>query len=763
MKKILYSILTLLFVTPFFAQQNQLWRGFFSFAEVTDIAATPIRVFATSENAVFSKSLVTNELKTTTSINGFKAETITAMHFSVTKNKTFVGNDNGLLLVVNEADGSVFNVVDIVNKPSIAPNKKKINHLYENDGKLYISCDFGLCVYNLATMEFGDTYFIGPTGQEVEVLQTTVFNGMIYAVTRNNGIRRASVANPNLIDFSQWQEFDAGSWLGAVTFNNRLLLASANNRMYSYTNAAIQEVYTTMQQAVDFKSFNDRLVYTSANHVYVFDPAMVLLAHITQIPDVVTTFTCGVATGNNIFIGTKDKGMYSTTTTNSMVFQNNTPDGPVRNKIFSLKKAPSALWVLYGDYDRYYNPYPLDAYGISKFKESSGWSLIPYEELSGAKSLSRVTLNPNNENQVFVSSYYSGLLKIENDAVVTLYTQLNTGNNGLESLPPPNNNDIRINGPAFDRRGNLWMTNSLVAKGLKVLRADNQWVSYDLSNATVQPETNSYGPLIVDKNNTKWIPSVSNGLIGFNENYGNKFITIKSGTDSGNLADNDVRTVAVDTRNQLWIGTNKGLRILPSVDRFLTETSLTTNAIIILEDGLAQELFYQQVILDIAVDGSNNKWLSIAGGGVFQVSPNGQSVLHKFTKENSPLPSNNINDIEIDGVTGEVFFATDKGMVSFQGTATKANENLNNVYVFPNPVRPGFEGDVNISGLIDKANVKITDIEGNLVYETTSQGGTITWDTRAFGKYKVASGVYMIFISSEDGSETKVKKVMVIR
>lgn len=763
MKKTLYLIFGLLFSIPFFAQQNQLWRGFFSFNEITDVAATPIRVFATAENAVFSKSLVNNELKTITSINGFKAETITAMHFSVLYNRTFVGNDNGLLLVVNQADGSVFNVIDIVNKPSIAPNKKKINHLYENDGKLYISCDFGLCVFNLATMEFGDTYFIGPAGQEVAVLQTTIYNGMIYAVTRSNGIRRASVANPNLIDFSQWQEFDSGSWLGAVTLNNRLMLANANNGIYSYTNAAIQQVYTTMQPAVSFKSFNDRLVYTSPNHVYVFDPAMVLLSHITQIPDITTTFTCGVAAGNNIFIGTKNKGMFSTTVTNMMTFENNTPDGPVRNKIFSLKKAPSALWAVYGDYSRYYNPYPLDQFGISKFIEGTGWSLIPYEDLEGAKSLSRVVLNPNNENQVFVSSYYSGLLKIENNQLVTLYTQLNTGTTGLESLPPPNTNDIRINGPAFDRRGNLWMTNSLVAKGLKVLRADNQWVSYDLTNVIAAPQSNSYAPLIVDKNNTKWIPSLNAGLIAFNENYGNKFIVIQTGVDNGNLPDNDVRTVAIDTRNQLWIGTNKGLRILPSVDRFLTETSLTTNSIIILEDNLAQELFYQQVILDIAVDGSNNKWISIAGGGVFQVSPNGQSVLHKFTKENSPLPSNNINDIEIDGITGEVFFATDKGMVSYQGTATKANENLNNVYVFPNPVRPGFEGEVNISGLIDKANVKITDIEGNLVYETTSQGGTVMWDTRAFGKYKVASGVYMIFISSEDGTETKVKKVMIIR
>ena len=137
--------------------------------------------------------------------------------------------------------------------------------------------------------------------------------------------------------------------------------------------------------------------------------------------------------------------------------------------------------------------------------------------------------------------------------------------------------------------------------------------------------------------------------------------------------------------------------------------------------------------------------------------------LYHFTKDNSPLPSNNILDIEIDGVTGDVYFATDKGLVAYKGTATKPSDNLSDVYVYPNPVRPEYSGTVKISGLTNKANVKITDIEGNLVYETTSEGGTIEWDTTAFGKYRVASGVYMIFVASSDASDTIVKKVMIIR
>ena len=254
----------------------------------------------------------------------------------------------------------------------------------------------------------------------------------------------------------------------------------------------------------------------------------------------------------------------------------------------------------------------------------------------------------------------------------------------------------------------------------------------------------------------------TDGLIAYNESI-DKFKKISFGPDKGNLPVTDVRALAVDARQQLWIGTTKGLRILSNVGSYQTEDILTTNPILIIEDNLAQELLFEQFITDIVVDGANNKWIGTADSGIFLVSPNGQEIKYHFTINNSPLPSNTINDIDSNSATGEVFIATDKGLISFKGIATAASDDLRQVYVYPNPVRPEYQGTVKIAGLLDKATIKITDIEGNLVYETTSEGGTIEWDTTAFGKYKVASGVYMIFISAQDAGETKVKKVMIIR
>ncbi len=757
------AFLIFFFTQFFFAQQNnQLWKGYFSYNEIVDIESTPNALFAATENAVFKQEVASANLNIFNSISGLKPDVISTLHISETTNKIFVGNNNGLILVQNP-DGTIATKVDIITDVPVPPNKKKINDFYEFNGHLYIATDYGISVMDVSSTEFISTYFIGTSGEETEVLQTTVFNDEIYAVTRNLGIRKASLSNPNLFDYNQWQTFDNGFWLGIVTFNNQLVASNTNLKTYRNNGAGFQEILTMNQPVVKLKTNGSKVILTAPNNVYVLNSSFAIATHITQIPNVEVLFTSASVVGNTVYLGTQKDGLFSTSLSNSSVFIQVAPNGPLQNSTFRLKKAPSKIWAVHGDYDQTYNPYPLDELGISTFTEERGWEIIPYENLFGAKSLSDVAINPNNQNQVYVTSYFSGILKMFG-TTIELLNNTNTGPNGLESLVIPGNPsyvDIRINSSVFDKDGNLWVTNAFVNRGIKVLRANGQWQSYDLSGITANLSTGRYNAMAIDKNSTKWIPAYNDGVVAFNENYGNKFIVINQ--ENANLPTTVVNCLAIDNRNQLWIGTMAGLRVLSSVDRFISETELDVFPIIIQEGDLAQELFFQQPILDIAVDGANRKWVSIADGGVFLVSSDGQETIYRFTKNNSPLPSDNINDIEIDGVSGEVFFATDKGMVSFLGTSTKPSDSLGDVFVYPNPVRPNFTGTVKISGLTDKANVKITDIEGNLVYETTSAGGTIEWDTTAFGKYRVASGVYMIFVASQDGMDSTVKKVMIIR
>lgn len=764
MKKLFFLLVNFWLFTCF-GQQNLQWKGYFSFNQVKDLSESSNRVFVAAENAIFTKNFATGEVRTSTTLQGLSGETITAMYHSDTFNRTVLGYQNGLMLVVNDSDGSVLNVVDIINK-SIPNNIKKVNHFFEYNGILYVSCDFGIVQYNLANLEFGDTYYIGPNGQEIKIHQTTVFNNEIYAVSQYNGILKANINNPNLIDFAQWQTWDSGSWNGIVSFNNQIYASNNNNRVYRNNGSGFVEVLHIGQPILDIRTFGDYMIVTSANHVYVFNSSGIQSNHIQSslITEETVTFTCATVQNNTIYIGTDDNGLISLPI-NTNDYEIIMPDGPSRNKIFSISFNSNTLWAVYGGYDISYNPYTyigynLTQFGVSKLFENQ-WKNIPYSEVLGAKSISRITINPNDANQVFASSYHNGLLKIESDVPTEI---LNGTNSGLESLDTGNLTEaIRIGPTTFDKNGNMWVMNARIKNGLKVLKSNNQWQSFNMENILQDySSSGDYAALLVDKNGTKWIASNNDGVIAFNESA-NEFKKIMEGEDVGNLPSNDVRAMAIDNRSQLWIGTNKGLRVLSSIGAYNSDSQMKANSIIILEDGLAQELLYEQFITDIKIDGSNRKWIGTADSGVFLFSSDGQKTIYHFTKDNSPLPSNTINDIDINDETGEIFFATEKGMVSFLGTSTKPSDNLDNVYVYPNPVRPDFVGTVKIAGLVSKANIKITDIGGNLVYETTSEGGTIEWDTSAFGKYKVASGVYMIFVASEDGSETTVKKVMIVR
>jgi sugar lactone lactonase YvrE len=767
MKSRIALLIALFLIQIGYSQNSQFWKGYFSYKEIKDISQSPTVFYAAAENALFSKDLTTNSLKTTNTIDGLSGQTITSMYHSIAFNKTVIGYKNGLIIIVNDSDGTMLNVVDIITN-GVNQNLKRINHFMEYNGILYLSTDFGIVQYNLATSGFGDTFRIGDLGAEIKVSQTAINNGVIYAAT-SIGIKSANIINPNLNDYNQWTQLIAGGFSGVETFGSNVVASSNWGQLFKLNGSGFTSFSTLPLVANDLRASGDYLIVSTQTSVYVYSQNLSLMFQINnnQIPNISAKFTCATIIDNLLYLGTLEDGVITTTIQNPTIFSFLSPDGPSRNALFAINASTNNVWAVYGGYSSDYNPYTYDynglnTYGFSKYTEN-GWQNTPYSAVLGAKALSKITVNPNNSNLVYLSSFFSGLLKVENDIPTILYDESNSSLESLVLTPPnPNYKDLRINGAAFDKSGNLWIGNGWSKNGLKKLSTQGAWSSVNIEPISQRYYENSYGEVVVDKNGTKWMASSYDGVIAYNDT-GNLFKKISLGAESGNLPVVDARVVAIDNRNQLWIGTTSGLRVLPSVDRFLTDDQLNSNSIIILENGLAQELLYEQFITDIVVDGANNKWVGTADSGVFQFSSDGQQTLRRFTSSNSPLPSNAINDIDINPTSGEVFFATDKGMVSYKGTSTTASSDLSNVNVYPNPVRPEFEGTVKVSGLSNKCNVKITDIEGNLVYETISQGGTIEWDTKAFGKYNVASGVYMIFISSQDAMDTTVKKVMIIR
>ncbi|WP_147677716.1 type IX secretion system anionic LPS delivery protein PorZ [Algibacter pacificus] len=777
-------VIFLIYMWPLlqFAQDfSNLWEGYFSYNKVTDVVVGNNKIYGASENAIFTFDTQTHHLEEITTVNGLSGETISTIYYSEMYELLVIGYHNGLIEIVFD-NGEVLSVVDIVNKTTITDNKKKINHITAYHNYIYLSTGYGISTFDLERLEFGDSYFIGNLGAQIEVRQIAIFEGNIYAACRNGGgVKKAPITSPNLIDYKNWETIHVAEFYTLQVVQNKLFAVAFNKWSFEITNQGFNRLFLLPNLPLSSSSIEDKLVITTKNDVFVYDIDFNLIVQASKNEEFSTSFNSAKIYADRIYIGTNDFGILSTSILNPMDYEEIHPDGPLLNIPFSIQAEPNGIWVTYGAYDLFYNPYGsggLNARGVSHLNNGE-WINTKYENVFGARVLNDISVNPNNANQVFISSFFRGMLEFIDDVPAQIYNQTNST---LESLKISNPNyiDVRIGTSTFDQNGILWVTNSKIANPLKSLNpTNNTWVSYDFESLITDKliQDRGYGDLVVGRDNTKWMASADNGLIGFNENNGNSLIKIID--DDGNLPDKAIKALAIDNTNQLWIGTEIGLRVLYNTSNFFTDENLSADEIIIEEDGIAKELLADQFISDIKVDGSNNKWISTMDSGVFYLSSNGQETIYHFTTDNSPLPSNDVKDISIDETNGLIYFATSKGLVSFKSGGSQSTDDLKTVYAYPNPVRPNFdivEKKVKIKNISDNVNIKITDIEGNLVAEAQSRinlrynnynleidGGTVYWNGKNMANNIVASGVYLIMISDLDTFETKVVKLMVIR
>lgn len=758
----------LIFATTSLSAQDfsQNWKGHFSYLNITDLTEGNDRVFAAAENAVFIYDPFSQTTETTTSIQGLSGDQISKIHYSEDYGLICIGYENGLVQIVMENNQNILNVVDILEKVSISPNLKSINHFYEFEGRLFISTDFGISEYDLANLEFDDSYFIGNNGNQIEVKQTAVLNGRLYAATTQNGIRSADVNNPNLINFQSWQTDFTGNWKGVLNFNDQIFALRNDNRVFRINNSNLVQLTNFNNEVTGFNVSGGQLVISSSNLVQSYNSQLNLEAFVNNLLNEDLELNTAISNNNQIYLGHKNLGLLQFLNNGSDQFIPLSPDGPILNRVFSLTAIPDELWVTYGEYSQFLNPYPggVNERGLSHLVGEE-WVNIPVSDLNNARELSDVTIDPSNPSRVFVSSYFDGLLEIENN---TLIQQYDSSNSNIEGVPS-NENDNRIGASAFDRQGNLYFSNSLTEHQIKRLNADGSFFTPDTSEGITNPTQTLSAKLVVDRNNNVYLGTLKKGIIAYNSST-NSAAAIASSVQGVDFPDTfnenpNITALVFDQTSRLWIGTQAGLRVMSNPSGIFNENPNVNVFPIIIEDvdGLPQELLFEQFITDIAVDGANNKWIATADSGVFQVSANGQDILNIFNQNNSPLPTNSVRSVAVDQVSGRVYFGTTSGLLSYSSRITGTNENLDNLRAYPNPVRPNYTGLVTIDGLIDNANVKITDITGNLVYEDFVDGGTLEWDTRAFGKHKVASGVYLIVVTGEDQEETKVGKIMIIR
>lgn len=795
-KRFFHSFFLLFSIILYSQDYSDLWEGHFSYLDIKDVSSDGNMIYAASGNSIFTFDSETNQLETITTINGLSGETISTIYYSQDYELLLIGYENGLIEIVSKTSSKILSVIDILNKGTIPATKKKINHFYEDDGVVYISTDYGISVYNLSRLEFGDSYYIGFGSSQIKVNQTTVFGNFIYAACGNNGaLKKAVKTNPNLIDYTQWHTINYGDFLSISNISENLYAVKTDRTIYKVENDNLSALFTYPTVPLSIRSINENLVLATEKQAFVYDRAFNLLASPEVNSEFNTVFTCAtINLENEVFIGTNSIisqgkpgfGILKTAVANTSEFTEIHPTGPLMNSVFSIKTPPNEIWAVFGGYSSSFNfNGGIAKTGISHFKNET-WINTPYDTIAARfpnpDYLSHIAVNPFNPDQVYISSYWAGLIEFTEDQAVSLYNKSN-------STIVPFAGDMHLTlGSNYDRKGALWVMVGRVPKPLNKFE-NGKWTSYDFTSIIEDPYSNiGFSTPVFDAYGNIFMGSFAKGLIGYSFKTSGNAVKFIAGEENNMPIDN-VKSLAMDNNNQLWIGTTYGLRVLYNTASFFTDNNVSVKEIVILDDGIPKELLSSQVISDIEVDGSNNKWIGTGQSGVFYFSPDGQETIYHFTTANSPLPSNTISDISIDSQSGKVYIATPKGLVSFSSGGSSPEEALASAFAYPNPVRPEYDilgannlNDINkgvkIKGITENVNIKITDIEGNLVAEAQSRvnlrssgsnynfaidGGTAIWNGKNFANHIVASGVYLILISDLDSFETKVLKLLIIR
>ncbi|MEN8703909.1 MAG: hypothetical protein ABF265_02720 [Polaribacter sp.] len=774
MKKLIFIFFSFLsFLTYSQVDYSNSWEDFYSYNNVKDFVKVDNIIYALADNAVFTYNETTLETKKFSSIQGLSGETTSAIFYNETFKRLVIGYENGLIEVIDE-NGEITISSDITyfNQTGL----KRINHISEFENTLYLATPFAILEYDIEKLEFGDTFFIGSNSTSLLINESLVLNDFIYAATED-GIFKADATSNLLIDFNNWQQsFLNREFSRIISFNNAIYVAE-NEVLYQLNNTSLIEVRRFSEPIINLNSSDSNLLITLNNQAIVLDSSLNIQQEINTTSDFDFTLSDALFIDNTIYLATNQFGVL-TRNNQTSTFTEIHPEGPLSNEVFSIAAKDADLWVVYGGYNSFYGSL-YKRQGFSHFNGTE-WFNTPFDLDFPVIDLNHVTIDPNEENRVYISSFgdtgainsvsTGGLLVVENNEISAFYNHLNSG---LEDLEPtqPNRVTLRISGSAFDREGNLWVANINRTDELKKLSPSGVWNSYDLSGLKTNPTFFGLSEIAIDNNQTIWMGTRRNGIYAFNEN-GNRTRVLLNTPNLGNLPDTDVLTVAVDRSNRIWLGTRSGMVVFRNAATIFDAEVLNAQPVIIEENGVGERLLGDQRVNTIKVDGADNKWFGTESGGVLYTNPSGAITLNNFSTQNSPLPSNKILKIAIDDSSGKVFFATDKGIVAYNSNVAPFGDVLEEVYAYPNPALKN-HNTVTITGrngnsLPKGTNVKILDIAGYLVYETNVvegqelQGGKVVWNKKNLAGRRVASGVYIVLLSNDDASETTTTKIAIV-
>lgn len=727
------------------------WHAYTSHKSVIEISVLGDSAYVITAGGLIRHNLVTGQNDLFSTPEGLSSVDPTAVLADPVSQKVFIGYKDGTINYF-APDGEIHVITDISRNEQYT--SKRINHFLVSDGLLYIATDFGVVAYDIALSEtrYSVTKIANnPTGSLVSA--AAVAQGRLWISMEGLGIWSVDLAAENPTIPALWRK-DSGTMglpLGQSTYicaSDDILYAQVQDTVFlksptldwatspfpvddwNYLNAANGNVYGTYRRSGLLLQYEDGNIVTDDNL------GKIMCVAVSKFGDAIIGDSLGGLQRITFGVGFSEIG----------------PDCPKNNNVADMASYDGELYVApkgrQGSSARAYDKSGIPFHDL----HDDGWRVIDHRDgtlTDVYQDFYRVMID-SATGRAFVGSWGEGMVELLHGQFVRDY---HAGNSGLAL----GISGHLVSGMVMDEFGNLWITQALNDVPLQCLTPDGLWYSF------APPfHVEAFG-LSMDALGNKWIINSGEGAVVFNDNFtpadpgDDQWRTVTSDYGNGGLTNNSVLCITEDHDLQVWIGTTEGVTIM--YDPTLLFTSDFQDAACPIIEGYC--LFRDQQVNDITVDGYNRKWIATENGA-FLVNLDGTELLAHFTQANSPLLDDDVRTIAVDPRTGEVFFGTAKGIISYIGDAIDGHADAAELYAYPNPAFSDQATPVMIKGMRKFSKVKIATASGRLVRELDSYGGEVPWDLHDSYGNPITPGIYLIMVSDPDGKGAGVSKIAIL-
>ncbi len=725
------------------------WRSYLPAKRALSVTQSPDAIFYGTEWALMRVDKTDLSLRHISKTEGLSDIEVQKLAYDPVSDVLIVAYKNSNIDLV--FDDEIVNLDQIKRNTQILQDRT-IHDIYVKAPFVYFATGYGVTQLDLENREFGFTTFTNFAVRGIVEYQDRLY------VSTEEGIYKAPETSTNLADFGLWSIVGEEVGLAPkyqahdLTVLADKMYAGVDNQIFSFDGSAFKKLHTITNHRLAFTQLVDEGILTGwicndgcRDRKYLIsdtaNPQEIRYACTNRVLDGV------VDEQGRIWFADEREGFHYTTGLREPC-QTIVPDRPLTHNASQMAVFDRKLYVASGGVTINYG-YIFRADGLYT-NETGSWTAINkfnnavLEEYNMRDFLA---VEVSDDGTVFVGTFWDGLISYR-DGEVTVFDRENSSLQNSVINPDRN----RVTDLDFDQQGNLWITNHDAPRPLSVMTPTGEWQSFAL------PGSDNVEAVAADHSGTIWVAVGNEGLILYDPgddllSTGDDQTRILNANNS-TLTSNQVRDIAVDKDGAVWVGTSKGPVLFDCGNQTFAGNCLGTR-LIVEENGVGGELLGGEDVKAISIDGGNRKWFGTTNG-IFVQSANAETaVMRPLTEDNSPLFDNNIIDIAIDDIDGEVFIATDKGIVSLRSDAV-AGERFHQaeVEIFPNPVRPGYSGPIAIKGLAQNSNVKITDIQGKLVHESKAVGGQAIWYGEDLGGTRAASGVYLVFSTSVENLDT---------